>query len=220
MSETLPIEGAGGTIRLANVGDMKEIAEILAEAFPTLYESTLGVRGKAESAFLLHQLYSGGHLTLEDTHLFVSQGRISGVAVLHAKGLIGRGSPWDFGRLVYRHLGLFRGGRAFFGGLAANLLLAKRIPHAPDLVYIEALAVQETCRGQGIGTLLLAEAERLSRERGRSRIALHVLHRNLGAYRLYRRLGFLPWDKKVELPSPETPLSPPWATLLMVRNLE
>lgn len=57
---------------------------------------------------------------------------------------------------------------------------------------VDALVVAAKYRGQGIGNLLLAEAERLTRERGLSRMMLHVIEGNDGAVETYRRFGFRP----------------------------
>lgn len=57
---------------------------------------------------------------------------------------------------------------------------------------VDALVVAEEHRGQGIGNLLLAEAERLTRERGLSRMMLHVIEGNDGAVEAYRKFGFRP----------------------------
>ena len=207
-------------IRRAVLEDARQVAEILAQAFPSLYESTFGVRGEIESADFLFRLYLAGNLTLGDTLLYVAKDRVLGVAILHAEGYIGKGDLWKFREIARSSLGLFRGARAFFGGIAANLLLARRIPHAPDLIYIEGLAVRDGFRNQGIGSKLLEEVERQARNRGLSRIALHVLNRNTGAHKLYLRTGFKPWGKTPESDAPQdAPLSPPWAAMLMVRNL-
>lgn len=57
---------------------------------------------------------------------------------------------------------------------------------------VDALVVGRAHRGKGIGNLLLAEAERLTRERGLSRMMLHVIAGNDGAAEAYRRFGFRP----------------------------
>jgi len=57
---------------------------------------------------------------------------------------------------------------------------------------VDALVVAKEHRGQGIGNLLLAEAERLTRERGLSRMMLHVIEGNDGAAEAYRKFGFRP----------------------------
>lgn len=45
-------------------------------------------------------------------------------------------------------------------------------------------------RGRGIGTALMAEAEKLARARGIHRMELEVFEKNEGAMRLYEKFGF------------------------------
>jgi GNAT superfamily N-acetyltransferase len=59
--------------------------------------------------------------------------------------------------------------------------------------YVTDLVVHEQWRGQGIGRLLLAEAESLARGNGLKRLVIGVLARNEGAERLYREIGFEPY---------------------------
>jgi GNAT superfamily N-acetyltransferase len=59
--------------------------------------------------------------------------------------------------------------------------------------YVADLFVRAEHRGTGIGTALLAEAERLARAAGMPRIKLGVLAGNDGAEALYRRVGFRPY---------------------------
>lgn len=199
------------TVRAANAGDAQAIAAILAEAFPTLYRNTFGGLNTAESAQLLNALYKAAHLSLDTTFVCTQNDQVVGVMILHLGQSIGRGLITDYWRLLRREFGLLRAFRAFWGGLFANRLLDRRIPRAPDLVYIEALAVAETCRGQGIGSRLLAEAEHWAHSANRSRLALHVLSSNTGARRLYERVGFHPWH------SHASPYS--WGAILMERKL-
>lgn len=56
--------------------------------------------------------------------------------------------------------------------------------------YILDLFVVPAARGQGIATALLAEAERLARQRGYAEIGLTVAAQNAQAHRLYQKLGF------------------------------
>ena len=55
------------------------------------------------------------------------------------------------------------------------------------------LIVHEDRRGQGIGQMLLAEAERLTRAEGLKRLVIGVLVANGRADRTYRRFGFEPY---------------------------
>ena len=216
MEEATQIEVLPGVVRRASISDARAVAEILAEAFPQLYQSTLGTRTDSEATEALFSLYSAGHLSLEDTHLFVRGERVLGMVILHTGKSIGRGDARSFARLLLSQFGLFRGVRALFGGLGANYFLAKRIPHAPDLIYIEGLAVREAHRGQGVGSRLLQEAERQTRLKRGGRLALHVLHRNTAARRLYERVGFKPWhDAPITNKNPQG-----WSAFLMVKSLD
>lgn len=177
-------------VRPAQPGDAAAVAAILAEAFPSLYRAAFGELSIPTWAAILESLFHSGTLTLAQTRVAERDGRVVGVCILQTSGTIGHGGLRDYWRGLRRVLGFGQTVRAFSGGLAGQIIISGRIPRAPDLAYIEALAVTETERGHGIGTLLLREALRWTEEAGRSRIALHVLETNAGAQRLYEREGF------------------------------
>lgn len=58
--------------------------------------------------------------------------------------------------------------------------------------YVLELFVRAEARGLGIGSTLLAEAERFARSKGMARLRIGVLAGNDGAEALYRRTGFAP----------------------------
>lgn len=58
------------------------------------------------------------------------------------------------------------------------------------LVNVHDVAVLPAYRGQGVGEQMLVLAEAIARERGACKLTLEVLSGNLGAEKLYRRLGF------------------------------
>jgi ribosomal protein S18 acetylase RimI-like enzyme len=66
--------------------------------------------------------------------------------------------------------------------------------HAPqppvDAFYVDALATSGEFRRRGVASALLAEAERLARERGCPALALDTVAENSGARALYARFGF------------------------------
>jgi RimJ/RimL family protein N-acetyltransferase len=53
-------------------------------------------------------------------------------------------------------------------------------------------------RGQGLGTAALAALEEWARARGITTIGLHVFGDNEGAWRLYRRLGYIETSVQME----------------------
>lgn len=208
------------SVRNAILSDAEPIAGILAEAFPSLYRSTFGPRKTSEIILLLQALYDARHLSLDDTRVCELDGSVVGVMILHTGMPIGRGSAGSYWSLLNARFGPLRAPRMFFGGIMANLMLDRRVPRAPDLVYIEALAVAERHRGKGIGSRLLADAEQWTRAAGRSRLALHVLASNTGARRLYHRVGFRPRHERAAAPHWQTSLmSSAWTAILMYRSL-
>ena len=213
------------TVRNAQPSDAGAVAAVLAQAFPSLYRGTFGSREPPGIVSLLHSLYEYGHLSLADTRVCVAEERVVAVMILHTGLPIGRGSVVGLWRLLYKRFGLLWAPRVYCGAIMANLMLNRRIPRAPDLVYIEALAVEESHRSRGIGSLLLADAEAWARSRGRSRLALHVLANNAGARRLYKRAGFHPWHSQgprsrwQSLGRASLPPSS-WSAILMTRRLE
>jgi ribosomal protein S18 acetylase RimI-like enzyme len=62
-------------------------------------------------------------------------------------------------------------------------------PHTGEL-RIEALAVAEKMRGQGVGTCLVERAGQMARAAGCTALVLEVIDTNPSARRLYERLGF------------------------------
>jgi ribosomal protein S18 acetylase RimI-like enzyme len=59
--------------------------------------------------------------------------------------------------------------------------------------HIEDLAVRAAWRGKGIGSRLLARAERRLRAAGCDQLTIGVFARNRRAQALYERVGFQPW---------------------------
>lgn len=66
-----------------------------------------------------------------------------------------------------------------------------------DEYYIDTVCVNPEFRGQGIGSLLLAQAEEIARDAGFSKVALNVELEKEDALRLYERVGYHvaePWE--------------------------
>jgi ribosomal protein S18 acetylase RimI-like enzyme len=74
--------------------------------------------------------------------------------------------------------------------LVASLGLRLREPGG----YVNSLFVAPTHQGQGIGRQLLEEAARVSQEHQKPTLGLAVHDNNLVAQKLYKRLGFRPYD--------------------------
>jgi len=62
------------------------------------------------------------------------------------------------------------------------------------LVNVHDVAVLASHRGQGVAEKMLALAESIALERGACKLTLEVLQGNVGACRLYRRIGFANYE--------------------------
>jgi ribosomal protein S18 acetylase RimI-like enzyme len=62
--------------------------------------------------------------------------------------------------------------------------------------YLGAVAVNEDCRGKGVGTFILKESLEIARKKNCKRVVLDVDLKNDGALRLYERFGFKIFNKK------------------------
>ncbi|BDU19171.1 hypothetical protein DYGSA30_06280 [Dyella sp. GSA-30] len=64
--------------------------------------------------------------------------------------------------------------------------------HQSDELWLVDILIDQTWRGQGIGTALLDWMRELASGLGLISLRLHVLKNNQGARRLYERQGFVP----------------------------
>jgi ribosomal protein S18 acetylase RimI-like enzyme len=69
-------------------------------------------------------------------------------------------------------------------------------------LYISGIALDPACRGQGLGTRLLAAAEARARALGLARLSLICFERNEQAMRLYARLGYTEATRRPLVPHP------------------
>jgi ribosomal protein S18 acetylase RimI-like enzyme len=72
-------------------------------------------------------------------------------------------------------------------------------------MFVNALAVADSYRGQGIGGRLLAWAEERARAAGMDRVSLHVWADNVEARALYGRQGFVDVATAAVAPHPRLP---------------
>lgn len=63
-------------------------------------------------------------------------------------------------------------------------------PTHPQIPDIQSLRVRADFRGQGLGSRLLEECEKIVAARGHSQVSLSVALDNINARRLYERLGY------------------------------
>lgn len=88
---------------------------------------------------------------------------------------------------------------------------------APGSWYVNALAAFPEYRNRGLGTLLLSEADQLTKVAGATMVSLIVAEENAGAMRLYRRTGYREAARRRLVPFPGLGHGGDW--VLMVKPL-
>ncbi|MFF6998990.1 GNAT family N-acetyltransferase [Streptomyces sp. NPDC008313] len=155
-------------------GGEDQVAALYWEAFGRKLAPALGPPEKGRAFIAAHLHHDRGVVALAGD-------RVTGVAGyrLGGRALTGGGV-----RDVLSAYGLFRG----LPRLAA-LALFERAP-APDELVMDGIAVDATHRGQGVGSLLLAEIVAVAVHHGCRRVRLDVIDTNPRARALYERHGF------------------------------
>lgn len=74
--------------------------------------------------------------------------------------------------------------------LVGMIWIAKTSTTNPDQGYIFDVIIYEPHQGQGYGKQAMKEIERIAKELGMNKIALHVFGHNKVARRLYEQLGY------------------------------
>jgi ribosomal protein S18 acetylase RimI-like enzyme len=82
------------------------------------------------------------------------------------------------------------------------ILVPYSVLEEDESYYICGMAVDAGHRRKGIGTVLLAEAERTCRDLGLSKLSLIVFEQNVSAKRLYERCGFVEKRRHSVVPHP------------------
>lgn len=82
---------------------------------------------------------------------------------------------------------------------------------------LQAVALFPEQRGKGHGPALIEHACQAARDAGHRRIALQVESPNAGAISLYRKCGFVEWERRVFVPFHGSDDEGDW--ILMVRDL-
>ncbi len=108
------------------------------------------------------------------------------VADAYLRWMLDRGATWDGAVFVATV------GDAVVGFVSVWARVPQEELDEPPGEYaaISDLVVRPAFRRRGLGRRLLTEAERYARTRGATTLKIGVLTRNVGAHRLYERVGF------------------------------
>ncbi len=82
------------------------------------------------------------------------------------------------------------------------VMVPYRVLEEDQSYYVCGIAIDAEHRGKGIGTQLMAEAEKSCRELGLKKLSLIVFEQNMDAKRLYERLGYAETRRYPVVPHP------------------
>lgn len=171
------------TIRPALQSDAAFVAEMIHLSMDHLADYLFGADPRRSIEKLAAR--NAGRFGASLSYVAESAGTLKGALVSIKGAGIDRANlatfPHLFPALGFRHaLGFMWRGVNLPGGAEAEA----------DEYYISNLGVHPSAQGQGIGSTLLAFAEKLAGESGLSKISLIVGSYNQSALRLYQRVGY------------------------------
>lgn len=174
------------TIRPARPDDAPLAAELLYQSMLWEGDYMLGCdrRHPVLETLIGLFLFADGRLSYRYAFIAEKDNQIAGLLVAYPAEAVLR-LDMATGRYLFRHFSLAALVRLVWRTLA---IAGPEIGHGEN--YISNMAVLPLFRGQGIGSLLLAFAEDLTRAAGLSRVSLCVDMDNDGAFRLYQRTGY------------------------------
>ncbi|WP_219834005.1 GNAT family N-acetyltransferase [Paenibacillus sp. R14(2021)] len=163
--------------RSAVSDDAPQVIPLIMEAIGSIAYLLTGTPDEAETTARLTDFFKQPGNRISYTHVIVEErdGRTAGMLVAYS------GNEADkldepFRRRILRD----------FGQAHSGIIREAR----DGEFYLDALAVAEDFRGQGIASLLMAAAEQRALEQGFNRTALIVESGNERAHRLYARNGY------------------------------
>lgn len=153
-----------------------EAARIFKEAFSSKLKGILGTDKQIEEVIL--QALNRREVLV----VYAADKRVIGVAAYQYNKRISLAISLKILLNVY----------GFFQGIYKMFLLAKYFPNKAraGMLYLDAVAVDQAYRGQGVGKLLLAELEKLAKEKQLSCLGLDVIEENHQAKKLYELEGY------------------------------
>lgn len=163
--------------RYLNKGYRSTAAMILVQAFKS---KLLGILGTEE------QLYKVILQSIDAKHIVVArsnEGELIGVAAYQYNGKVTLDITLSTMIEIY----------GFWRGIKKMFMLFTHFPAKRDIstLYVDALAVDDRFRGQGVGQLLLKEIEKIAKAENLSFVSLDVVKENTKAKELYEKVGFV-----------------------------
>lgn len=169
--------------------NLHKVAELLYETDRTILN--FFYRNKTNAAQILEKLVNLGENKLGYENIYIVTQNEVVIGVL----LYFEGSHHELGDLkfLFKNLNIIDAFRFSLIDLKDSFILSHL--NKCDF-YLAGVAVDEKFRGQGVGSLILNQGINIARQRGCGRVVLDVALDNIGAKRLYERVGFKVFDKR------------------------
>lgn len=191
---------AGIRIREGTADDSRQLAELMnaaGEGIPAYLWSQMAAPGVDPLDFGTRRVQQcEGGFSYTNTHVAVVDGAFAGMLLSYRLP-----DPYDL---------------AAFDDVPEIVRPALELESlVPGFWYINAVATAEAFRGRGVATALLELAPRLARDAGAQTTSLIVAEENGRARRLYEKLGYATFARRLLVPFPGCPHGGDW--LLMTR---
>jgi ribosomal protein S18 acetylase RimI-like enzyme len=182
----LPEPASKPTLRPARATDAGLVAPLLYESAPAMYDRFAGGRQRALRILERSVEVAGNSSSYENVTIAELDARVAGALATFPVGEAAMRSRALL-KLALRALPPWRWPAALWLFWAG----AHSAPAPPEAtLYVDALAVEAGVRRRGVARALLAEAERLARERGLPAVSLDTSLENKPARSLYLSEGY------------------------------
>lgn len=176
-----------------NKHDIDKVSKLIYETELAIFRPLIG-KDRDRATQNIKKLIKAGNNTFGLEHIYVvsdENGNVLGILV----SFCGRETSfWNDFKAYFKVLGVYSFLKYVVKGTLINELLTASV--GENDYYLSNIAVDPRCRGQGIGTFILENAFKVAEEKGCRRVILDVTLNNLGASRLYERVGFKVYGKK------------------------
>lgn len=89
--------------------------------------------------------------------------------------------------------------REIIGYAYCKIITCENGPTINHITLLDGLYVDEKYRNQGVATQLIEKAKKWSKDIGAKYFELNVISSNVKAFKLYQKLGFFEFEKKMRL---------------------
>lgn len=173
-------------IRQAHPSEALQIAPLVHAAVGDIADELANSRDEDKVRDLLAHLIKRKDTRVGYGFIDVAEvdGVVGAVAVSYSGKVLKAANKPTFALLRHYH----NGSRFVIQNNVLPLLQVKEAEE--DEYYLDSLAVHPKFRGRGLGTALLNHVQKKAKKNGYKKTSLLVEHGNMGAYRLYRKIGY------------------------------